>query len=194
MIYEDQFITKRLQQKGIESGGSQLKSLPFPEDHHVIERIEDIDLGGLNLTCIPVQGHSPGNISIFVPEKKTLFVSDSLGFHYPGRGFCPLFLTGYADFMEAVKHMESLEPEIIALGHQGVIINDVENAFMESQAAANNMLEIVKHSRETDEKIAQMFFEKYYVDEFNLYSEENIMNCCRLLVRRSRETLREIIP
>ena len=42
---------------------------------------------------------------------------------------------------------------------------------------------------ESDEVIAENLFEKYYVDEFTLYSEENIMGCCKLIVRRAREAL-----
>lgn len=67
-----------------------------------IAQTQDIDLGGLTLRCLPVIGHSPGNLAIHVPEREVLLVSDSLGVHYPGRVFCPLFFTGLAAFRETL--------------------------------------------------------------------------------------------
>ncbi len=195
MVYEDQFIARRLEQEGMPAGRAPLEGLPFPEDHHVVASTADIDLGGITLRCIPVQGHSPGNIAIQVTESKALFVSDSLGFHYPGRGFCPLFFTGYAGFMKTLGDLESLKPEIIGPGHQGAITGpDVEKAFRQSQAAAVRVLETVRSNKGTDEAVARAFFKEYYVDEFTLYSEKNILNCCRLLVRRAREALSNPMP
>ncbi len=190
MVAEDRFIAGRLAQEGLVAGRPALESLPFPEDYFSVTDTTDIDLGGLTLRCIPVQGHSPGNIAIHVPERKALFVSDSLGFHYPGRGFCPLFFTGYAGFMQTLDDLEALKPEIVGPAHQGAITGrDVEKAFRQSKAAAIKVLETVRHGKGTDEALARAFFKEYYVEEFTLYREENIMNCCRLLVRRAREAL-----
>ncbi len=190
MVYEDQHIAARLSKIGLPAARSSLATLPFPEDHHVIEQTEDIDLGGVILRCIPVRGHSPGNLVVHVPERAALFVSDSLGFHYPGRGFCPLFFTGFEAFQATLAELASLKPDIVGPAHQGAITGpDVETAFEQARVAADSVLAIVRDSGEPDEVIAGRLFEKYYVDEFTLYSEENIMGCCRLLVRRAREAL-----
>lgn len=190
MIHEDRFIAGRLAEEGMPAGRPSLEALPFPEDHIVIDNQEDIDLGGLTLRCTSVPGHSPGNIAIQVPERKALFVSDSLGFHYPGRGFCPLFFTGFDGFMDTLRVLESLKPDILGPGHQGPITGpDIEKAFREARQEAHRVLETVRDSNEEDEALARVFFRKYYVDEFTLYSEENILNCCRLLVRRAQEAL-----
>ena len=190
MVYEDRFITGRLGQEGIAAGRASLETLPFPEEHFAVAVAEDIDLGGITLRCVPVPGHSPGNIAVQVPEKKALFVSDSLGFHYPGRGFCPLFFTGFGSFMETLEMLEQQAPDILGPGHQGPIIGpDVQIAFREARKEANRVLEMVRGSTEEDETLARVLFRKYYVDEFTLYSEVNILNCCRLLVRRAREAL-----
>ena len=193
MVYEDHYVTTRLGQVGIPAGRSSLQTLPFPEDHSVIAEAQDIDLGGLTLRCLSVQGHSPGNLAIHVPERKALFVSDSLGFHYPGRGFCPLFFTGYREFMATLAELASLKPDIVGPAHQGALTGpDVETAFRQAREAAEGVLATVRDSGEPDEVIAGRLFEKYYVDEFTLYSEDNIMECCRLLVRRAREALESI--
>ncbi len=193
MVYEDQHIAARLSQIGLPAARSSLKTLPFPEDHHVISQTKDIDLGGVTLRCIPVRGHSPGNLAVHVPERAALFVSDSLGFHYPGRGFCPLFFTGFRAFQVTLAELASLKAGIVGPAHQGPIIGpDVETAFRQAQDAAEGVLATVRDSGESDEVISGILFEKYYVDEFTLYSEENIMGCCRLLVRRAREALESV--
>ncbi len=190
MVHEDQHIAAKLSQIGLPAARPSLATLPFPEDHHVIAQTEDIDLGGVTLRCIPVRGHSPGNLVVHVPERAALFVSDSLGFHYPGRGFCPLFFTGFGAFQATLADLASLKPEIVGPAHQGVITNpDVETAFGQARMAVDSVLAIVRDSGESDEGIAGRLFKKYYVDEFTLYSAENIMGCCRLLVRRAREAL-----
>ncbi len=190
MLYEDRFIAGRLAGEGIYAGRPPLEALPFPEGHLSVDNQEDIDLGGLTLHCISVSGHSPGNIAVQVPERKALFVSDSLGFHYPGRGFCPLCFTGFDGFTDTLGMLESLKPDILGPGHQGPIIGpDAEKAFREARQEVNRVLDAVRDSGTDDEALARAFFRKYYVDEFTLYSEENILNCCRLLVRRAREAL-----
>jgi len=193
MVSEDHHVATRLGQTGIPAGRASLQTLPFPEDHTVIAQARDIDLGGLTLRCFPVQGHSPGNLAIHIPERKALFVSDSLGFHYPGRGFCPLFFTGYEAFLATLVELAALKPDIVGPAHQGAITGpDVETAFRQARDAAESVLAAVRDSDEPDEVIAGRFFEKYYVDEFTLYSEDNIMGCCRLLVRRAREVLESV--
>jgi 2-aminobenzoylacetyl-CoA thioesterase len=190
MIREDRFIAARLGQNGIPAGRPSLQALRFPEDYSAIAQTQDIDLGGLTLRCLPVIGHSPGNLAIHVPEREVLLVSDSLGFHYPGRGFCPLFFTGLAAFRETLAELASLAPEIVGPAHQGAITGlEVETAFQQADEAVEEVLAAVRDNKETDEALAGRLFKKYYVDEFTLYSEENIIGCCRLLVRRAKEAL-----
>ena len=80
---------------------------------------EEIDLGGVTLRFLAVGGHAPGNLAVFIPEERTLLASDSLGFHYPGGGFFPVFFTGYGEYMATLDRLESLHPERLGLGHYG---------------------------------------------------------------------------
>lgn len=190
MAFEDQHLTTSLARAGIQAGREPLQDLRFPEDHRVITQAADIDLGGLTLHCFPVQGHSPGNLAVHVPERRSLFVSDSLGFHYPGRGFCPLFFTGLEAFRATLAALASLKPDIVGPAHQGTITGpEVAPAFQQARAAADEVLAMVCRGGRPDEEIAQELFEKYYVDEFTLYSEQNILACCRLLVRRAKAAI-----
>ena len=192
MVFEDRFISTAFQKLGYISNSAAIDTLTFPEGYIRIGDKTEIDLGDLTLKCIPLPGHCPGYIAIYIPEKRTLFASDALGFHYPGRGFCPLFFTGFNNYTDSLWILESLKAEIVALGHQGPIIGqNVKTAFRETRKETNSIIEIVRDYKMDADRLARELFQRYYVDEFTLYSARNIMNCCRLLVRRAREKLQE---
>ncbi len=192
MVYEDRFITDMLEQMNIQVRKHTFDTFTFPKNYIRIDKQLEIDLGNITLRCKCFSGHSPGNIIVYAPERKALFVSDSLGFHYPGRGFCPLFFTGYSNFLDTLWILEAFKPDLLGPGHQGPIIGPaVKKAFTEAREESHWILNYVRNSVEDKETLAYMLFKKYYVDEFTLYSKENIMNCCRLLVRRAREKLQE---
>ena len=135
------------------------------------------------------QGHSPGNILVHIPVLKTLLVSDSLGNRYPGQGFFPTFFTGYADYLATIDHLAALNPMILGLAHNGLFSNDeeIKETFRNAREAANYVKAYVINDTRDDETIARNLFRLYHHDELTIYSPENILNCCRLLVRRSRE-------
>jgi len=125
---------------------------------------------------------------IFVPELKALMLSDSLGFRYPGRGYFPLFLTNYAEFMESLDALEALKPEILGIAHQGPIIgaSEVRKAFDEARKEAFELRDMIVNDPDPDDVIARKVFDRYYVDECRLYTPENIMNCAGLIVKRAK--------
>lgn len=78
MVFEDNYISNRLEEKRMKICRHSFNTLPFPEKFKTIQEPEDIDLGDITLNCFPTKGHSPGNISVFVPERKALLASDSI--------------------------------------------------------------------------------------------------------------------
>ena len=95
--------------------------------------------------------------------------------------------------MATLAELASLKPDFVGPAHQGTITGPgIETAFRQAHDAAEGVLATVRDSGESDEVIAGRLFEKYYVDEFTMYSEDNIMGCCRLLVRRAKEALASI--
>ncbi len=188
MINEDRFMAKRLRDIGIRPERNPIENFSFPEDLLVVRDNYEIDLGGIVLRCIKVNGHSPGNIIVHIPDIGALLLSDSLGFHYPGRCFLPLFFTGFAEYMATLDYLKSLKPKILGLGHQGPIVGkNVENAFSDSREAVVNLYSRIIKKQENISKTADDLFKEFYKDEFTLYSEENIKNCTQLLVRRAIE-------
>lgn len=103
-----------------------------------------------------------------------------------------MFLTGFVDYMKTLSSLQSLKPEILCLGHQGAITSKhITPTFNRAKVAANKVVETVQADSNSNEVIAKMIFKKYYVDEFKLYNKNNIMNCCRILVKCAGEALKE---
>ncbi|MEE4357943.1 MAG: MBL fold metallo-hydrolase [Desulfococcaceae bacterium] len=187
MTKEDRYMAQMLSAWGIRPGRPPIEKFSFPENHIIVKDRLEIDLGGITLHCIKVKGHSPGNIIVHIPEKDMVMVSDSLGFHYPGRCFFPTFFTAYADYLATVDHIISLKPAMICPAHQDPVRGpDVEKAFRDARKAAVDIYaKIIRE--ENKDQTARELFNLYYKDEFTIYSEENIRNCVRLLIRRAWE-------
>ncbi|MHB9099031.1 MAG: MBL fold metallo-hydrolase [Syntrophales bacterium] len=167
---------------------SPVQQVPLLADGMIRCDGEELDLGGVTLRFIEVRGHSPGNLAVFIPTAQTLLASDCLGFHYPAGRFFPLFFTGYAKYMATLDRLASLRPAILGLGHHGVMQGaEAEAAFALARWCASGLRERLLNGPGEEEGTVAEIFAEFYRDELTLYSRENIMNCCRLLVRRSRE-------
>lgn len=188
LVYDDGYITGFLSEKGLTSAKHPLSEPPSLENCLVKKDGDSLDLGGVTLFFYPAGGHSPGNLAAYAPEIKTLFVSDSLGFYYPEKRFFPVFFTGYDDYMATIDWLESFGADIAAPAHQAVFTGeDVHKAFFMARSNARDLKRRIQSDSRENNEIVQELFNDYYRDELCLYPEENIMLCCRLLVRRSRE-------
>ncbi len=190
LLFEDTYISRMLQSKGYQPGRPPVKQPPDFGDFLLVLEGDEIDLGNFTLQVMALKGHSPGGIGIHVPEVGALMVSDSLGFHYPQRGFLPLFLTGFDEYMVSIDRLFGLHPEILCLAHQGPLIShDVEQAFALTKKTSYDLLRRIVDKKENKNEMIETIFQECYKDEFQMYSENNVRNTCSLLVRRGLETL-----
>lgn len=189
MITEDRHMTDYMNASGFLSKKTAIKSVPSLSGCRIINDGEELNLGGVTVRFLEAKGHSPGNLLLHIPSIKVSLVSDSLGNHYPGRGFFPTFFTGFTDYMETIDRLEKLAPMILGLAHNGFISEKevIRDIFQEARKAAIHVENYVISSKSDDEKIAKYLFRFFYTAELKIYSPQNILNCCRLLVRRVRE-------
>lgn len=191
LVPEDRHMTNFLQAHGIQPGRSPVEEAPTLENCLIAKDNDEMDLGGLTLRFLSVKGHAPGKIVVWVPQIRALMLSDSLGFRFPGRGVMPLFLTGYSDYTAALDRLEALQPSTIGVAHQGPVVGrkEAEEAFREARLTAAELRDrIVSDQRDADDLVRDIF-KTYYRDELTLYTEENIVTCARLLVKRAKESL-----
>lgn len=189
LVHDDCHMTAFLKDHGIANSRPPLTAGPLLADDTLIEGDGDIiDLGGLTLEFLVAKGHAPGNLAVHIPQLRALMVSDSLGFYFMRHRFFPIYFTGYTDYMETIDRLESLRPDIVAPAHQTIFLGaDAGRAFDLARWEAETMKKrILKHTGD-DDQIIQKIYEDFYVDEMLLYPRENIIGCCRLLLRRSRE-------
>jgi glyoxylase-like metal-dependent hydrolase (beta-lactamase superfamily II) len=188
LVEEDRFITAFMSSQGVSSSHSPLIEAPTLAGSHTVDDGETIDLGGITLQFLTVRGHAPGSIAVFIPEMKALMPSDSLGYRFSRGGFFPIFFTGYNEYMATISRLESLHPEILGLAHQGALSREAqEPAFAEARRSATGMRERILSDTRPDDDIVADIFKDFYRDELKLYTRENIIGCCRLLIKRSRE-------
>lgn len=188
LVAEDRRIAGFLESHGVKPGRPPVGEPPSLANCLTANDGDEIDLGGRTLRFISVKGHSPGAIVVHVPEIDALLLSDSLGFRYPGRGVFPLFFTGYTDYVETLDRLQSLEPAIVGPAHQGPLIGThVYDAFEESRRLAVELRDRIRGDKRDPEEIAADIFSTYYRDEMTMYTEENILNCAKLVVKRARE-------
>lgn len=188
-VRDDRFTTAFLQAHGLRNNRPPLSVAPTLEGCVVKSDGDILDLGNLTLAFHITKGHAPGHMVVEIPEIKALLLSDSLGFHYPAsRRFFPVYFTGYADYVATIDRLAKVKADIVALAHQTVFMG--EDAVQAFSLAKNNALDLKNRMiRDTrpDDLTAQELFDDYYRDELRINSPENIMNCCRILIRRSRE-------
>lgn len=186
-VDEDPFMHNALRDRGYQPERPPIDRITSVDPCLVVKDGKILNLGSIKIQCIETFGHSPGSLMVSVPEQGSVFVSDALGFHFNGRCILPLYFTGYDLFIETLELIRSLKPSIIGMGHQSPFIGrTAEVALAEACRAAPELhLRILQDPRDDESVIADLF-QEYYTDEFTLYSPENIRNCFRLLVKRSR--------
>jgi len=190
LIKEDRFISKRLADFNLKPGRPSLEKIPTLEESRVIDDKQSIDLGGITLDLIKVKGHSPGNLIGILNAKKIVFCSDSLGFHFPGRGYLPLYFTQAKEYLSTLHFIKAFNPAIVCPAHQGHLAGkSAEKGIQESLDMTLATINNINQSPLFNERLAMDLFKQSYKDEFTLYTEDNIKNCTSLLVKRAKETL-----
>ncbi len=188
MLFEDRFLYDSLPDHGVTPGRPPLESVPDLKGCRQIHGDHDLDLGGLTLCLKSVRGHAPGSYIAWIPERKTILTSDSLGFHFPGRGFFPLFFTGMNAYLDTLDTIEGMDADLLCPAHQMPIESkDIPETFRQIRKTINDL--IVRVKTVPAENLVKDLFDRTYRDEFSLYSPDNIENCIRLLIRRIKDAI-----
>jgi 2-aminobenzoylacetyl-CoA thioesterase len=188
LIQDDRYLSAYMRGRGLVSSRPAIRHSPSLAGSKVVTEADELDLGGIKINFLNVQGHSPGNIIIHIPALKAVLASDSLGYRLSGQGFFPIFFTGYADYMATIDAIEGLKPEILGLAHNCIVQGpDVRKTLQEARGAAQDIMTRILHDERDNEAVVQDIFREYYRDELTLYSAENILGCCRLIVKRVRD-------
>jgi glyoxylase-like metal-dependent hydrolase (beta-lactamase superfamily II) len=106
-----------------------------------IDRDTQFDLGGCTVEILLTPGHTPTNLSVWVPAEKVLFTGDCLIHEY-----IPNLDAGTAPdwkmWLDSLRRIEELKPEFVVCGHGPVasgaqvqsVIREVQRVLAESIA------------------------------------------------------------
>jgi len=135
----------------------------------VFENDLALDLGGVEIQVVPLPGHQPGVVGVFVPEVRVLITGDALfSEHHPYMGEGNLQV-----WLDSLEKMKALKPDFIIPGHGPVC--GVE-AITKQQSYMEKMIEIAKTWRPEDGEAAIPAADlDYLLAEYPLYGPEAFM-------------------
>ncbi len=102
--------------------GEDLTLHPFEIDV-LLQQGDEFDLGGLTCRVYETPGHTRDSLAYYFPEIKVLFPGDASGVLRGEKGTLiqPEFVASYQGYVDSLKLMTALEPEIICLAHNWVL-------------------------------------------------------------------------
>jgi len=107
---------------------------------------DTIACGRLRLEVLETPGHSTCSISLYLPEKKAVFVSDAAGIPFGDRVFTAAN-SDFDDYVESLEKIFECRPEIVLAEHQGARTGQDCRLFMEmSRTSARDMRKRVEDS------------------------------------------------
>ena len=187
LISDDRYFSEFLSRKGYSVQRPPLIEAPSLGGATIVRDHEELNLGGITLRFLDVEGHALGHLALYIPEIQALMPSDSLGFRIPSRGFFPIFFTGYDEYLATIERLYTFNPLILGLPHQGPLFGeDVREAFKTANRNAKDLQEKLRNDKRPEEEIIEDIYKNYYQDELMMYMPENIITCCKLLIRRSK--------
>lgn len=156
-----------------------------------------LDLGGLEAALLEAPGHAPGGLICQVPQEGVVLAADSAGFCTRGRAGFPLYFVSYRQYMDSLATIAAFRPAALGLGHQDCFGGAAAAAYLAAtrqnlQLEHQAVLKGLAQGRDP-QALAQDIFDRYYQDELTAYPADSILNCCHLLVRRSREAAPETV-
>ncbi|MCF8128615.1 MAG: MBL fold metallo-hydrolase [Deltaproteobacteria bacterium] len=191
-IQEDVYTSNRL----LELKAVDTRTPPQAPSSFAVEKIispgEILDLEGLTLHILDAPGHCRGGIALWEPVEKTIFCSDSMGFHLTSKQFVSNFYVSYDDYLKTFEALRALKPEWICPGHCGAYGGEEAERFM---AGSRRELDWIRdyvaaqaHSKDVLTEAADALYKRYFVDEATIFSPENTRYCMELLIRRILES------
>lgn len=152
---------------------------------------ESISLGGIDLELMGADGHVPGGLVGWLPAEGVLLASDSAGYCSLGEPAYPLYFVSYGGYQANLAKIAGMNPEILALGHQDCFTGPAAAEYLEKtrDLLADEHQRVIKGvaSDRSQEDLAQDISDRYYHDELAVFAPDAMMDCCRILVRRSLE-------
>jgi glyoxylase-like metal-dependent hydrolase (beta-lactamase superfamily II) len=118
------------------TAGEDLALHPFAIDIF-LKQGDEFDLGGLTCRVYETPGHTRDSLAFYFPEIKALFPGDACGVlrGEEGTTIQAEFVASYQAYVDSLRLMTALEPEIICLAHNWVLTQQEAGEFLQRSLA-----------------------------------------------------------
>jgi glyoxylase-like metal-dependent hydrolase (beta-lactamase superfamily II) len=128
---------------------------PFPIDC-IFDNSDVIEVAkNLSVKVIKTPGHTRDMLSFYIPEKKILIPSESIGMPALGEYIFSEFLTDYDVYLDSLKKLADYDVEILVLAHA---------LYYTGKDAKSYMPRAIEHAQRFREKMEKLL--KKYDDDF----------------------------
>jgi glyoxylase-like metal-dependent hydrolase (beta-lactamase superfamily II) len=150
-----------------------------------------IDLGnGLDVHFLDTPGHSPGDISVYIPGLKAIFPSDAVP--------CPLGLIDkmalpspqydFRLFKESLRKLATCDVEICGFDHNVAVLGQdakkvLLSALQMSEEYGKRIIDIYEGKKDFEQTVRWVVHERLEVDGFAFLNEDLMMPVARAEVR-----------
>jgi 2-aminobenzoylacetyl-CoA thioesterase len=172
--------------------GEMLLREPF-ESFHVDMALTDgqeISLkGGITVRVVSSPGHTRDMLSFYIPEKKILIATETIGnLSHSGR-IISEFLVDYDGYLASVRRLSELDVEVLCQGHHFVFVGeDVKKFFTRSLAEAEAFGERVEQLLDANGGSVERVMELVKADEYDSNTGIKQTEAAYLLNLRTRVT------
>jgi glyoxylase-like metal-dependent hydrolase (beta-lactamase superfamily II) len=89
----------------------------------IIQDNETLDLGGVEIRFPATPGHSPCNLSAYIPSEKATIISDAIGCYDPRTDeVLPLFFQSFQKTLQSIDILEGLDTRLAAHCHDSDMV------------------------------------------------------------------------
>ena len=152
---------------------------PFSLDF-LLNEGDSFDLGNLTCEVYELPGHTRDSLGFFVPELKAVFPGEAIGVPEGkmGDGVQVEFLTSFDDYINSIKKVQKLNPEIICMAHGWVFTEQDASEFLirsydESFRYKELIENYLKESGNNVEMAIEIMVKKEYDEKGTIHQERN---------------------
>lgn len=169
------------------NANSNLLNIPFTP----VENGQKLNFGPDTLEILATPGHSECSISLLYSSNKgsVFFVSDALGEIVQLDSWFPLAFDSINGYLQSIHRIKELNPDIIALGHSGILTDsDAKQAFKNIQVDFNNLVFFILEAQHKckDSDLIQEIAKKYHGIDRSYIPDRVYLKSLELLVENLR--------
>lgn len=140
---------------------------PFKVDV-ILEDGQSIKLNDdLTVQAFAVPGHTRDMMAYYIPEKKILLPSESVGVPQNNHYIFSEFLVNYSLYLESLKKLEKLDFNILVMAHGTVYTDEdatsfIPNAISQTMAFKDKIVSLLESYQGDEEKVAEEIKKEEY--------------------------------